>query len=373
MEKFDKPTIIIVENCLGFTGGFKAIFQVAEALKSQFRFVFVLPQGSSVIELIEKSGFVVHTLAFSPLQKRLKSIIVYLPMLLINAILLREIVKKEKAVVIHSNDIYNLVPIVTRAILKEVKLLTHIRILGRAFPARLYSFWVKITKKYSDVIIGVSRASIEPFDKHDKIKLIYDGIAKEEVYPYKYNSEANVNNLLYLSNYTLGKGHELAMETFALLLTWKPNLTLTFAGDTFGITKNIQFKNSLLTKAKQLKIDDKIIFHDSVKDVEELFKKSHIFLNLSEAESFSFTCLEALFYGVPCLASNSGGPQEILDNGTYGEIVSDREVEHIAQRILSLLNNPSRRLWLSENGRIYARNRFSFENTVNQMKMIYEE
>lgn len=373
MEKFDKPTIIIVENCLGFTGGFKAIYQVADALKSQFRFVFVLPQGSSVIELIEQNGFPVHPLPFSPLQKRLKSIILYLPMLLINAFLLRKIARKEKAVVIHSNDIYNLVPLLTKMILRDVKLITHIRILQSAFPAGLYNFWVKLTRKYSDIIVGVSQASLEPFGKLDKIRLIYDGIAKAEVHPYKYDSEAGINNLLYLSNYTLGKGHELAIDTFALLLSEKPDLILTFAGATFGISKNIQFKNSLMAKARQLKIDDKIFFYDAVSDVEELFKKSHVFFNLSEAESFSFTCLEALYYGVPCVATASGGPQEILDNGKYGELIPDRDINHIASKLLSLLNNPSRRLWLSENGRIYVRNRFSFENTVNQMRKIYEE
>ena len=45
----------------------------------------------------------------------------------------------------------------------------------------------------------------------------------------------------------------------------------------------------------------------------EVAMKGHdMVLNFSEAESFSLTCLDALYYGVPLIATDCGGPAELF-------------------------------------------------------------
>ncbi|GAL83789.1 hypothetical protein Hsw_0817 [Sporocytophaga myxococcoides] len=367
----DKRTIIVVENCLGYTGAFKAILQVVENLSDQYRFVFVLTQGSSVGEILRQKGIFVYHLPFFPLQRKIKSIILYIPKLISNSLRLRAIVKKEKAVVIHANDIYNLSPLLVKLSLPGIKLVTHIRILQNSFPKVIYKTWVGLAELCSDVIIGVSKASLQPFSPSKRLTLIHDGISRDEAYNYSYEPEPLNYNLLYLANYIQGKGHELAIETFALVLKEKPNARLTFVGDTFGLPNNELYKKVLIDKARDLKIESSVIFKSFTNDIEKEFKESHVFLNLSEAESFSFTCLEALYYGVPCIATASGGPQEILDNGTYGILIYERNKHKVANEILKLLNNPDQRLLFSNRGRLYVRKVFSPQSTSYKVNAIY--
>lgn len=370
MGEPDKRTIIIVENCLGYTGAFKAILQVVEHLSDYYRFVFVLPQGSTAGGILKQKGIVTYYLPFFPLQKKIISIILYIPKLILNSFRLRKIVKRENAVVLHANDLYNLSPLLVKFSLPGIKLVTHIRILQNSFPLIVYKVWVVLTKLFSDVIIGVSKASLQPFSSSNKVTLIYDGISLDEAYNHSYESEPLVYNLLYLSNYIQGKGQDLAIEAFELVLRDKPNARLIFVGDTFGLPGNEFYKQKLMDKVKELKIDHAVLFKGFTKEIEKEFKESHLFINLSEAESFSFTCLEALYYGIPCIATASGGPQEILDNGTYGVLIYERNKHNVATEIVKLLDNPNQRQLFRNKGREYVRKVFSLQRASDKIRAI---
>ena len=61
-------TITIVDNSLYFTGAFKAILSTSVALSENFRFIFVLPEKSTVIPLVESKNILVITLPLVELR-----------------------------------------------------------------------------------------------------------------------------------------------------------------------------------------------------------------------------------------------------------------------------------------------------------------
>ncbi len=373
MDGNDKPTVVIVENGLGFTGAFKAILQIAEDLSDQYRFVFVIPKDSDAVAYLRDKNIKFYAIPYFPLQKQFKSILLYIPGLLLSAIRLKRIIIKEQASILHANDIYNLSTIIVKLFYPRVKLITHVRILKASFPPVIYGIWTRLTQRFSDIIVGVSEVALSPFGRDNRIRLIYDGVFQTEKHPYNYEVHPSTINLLYLANYIQGKGQDLAIESFALVCKQKRNVRLTFVGDTFKLPANEKFKLSIIKKARELDVADSVVFKEFSVDVEKEFKESSIFLNLSEAESFSFTCLESLYYGIPCIATASGGPQEILNNGEYGVLIYERNKHKIAYEILKLINDPDQRLLFSKKGRLYARKVFSPKNTSDRVREIYSQ
>jgi len=372
MDRGNKPTIIVVENCLGYTGALKAILQVAEEAGSEYRFVFVLPKGSAAGKYLDDKKIACYYLPFVPIKKSLRNVFLYLPYLILNIIQLNRIVKREKAFLIHSNDLYNLAPLLIKVFNKRIKVLSHIRILPSAYPGIIYKLWVWCNKHFADIIVGVSMVALKQFNDVPKARLVYDGLMVKEKYPYNFSS-ASGSKLLYLSNYTPGKGHDIAIEAIAHVHSVIPDVELTIAGDTFGTSKNIAYKESLIEKVKDLKLEGWVRFEGFKSDTEREFKSHTLFLNLSEAESFSFTCLESLYFGTPCIAYASGGPQEILADGEYGTLLKERKPEVIAESIINLLQNPLQLKVYSQMGREYVREKFNKKNTTDKLIGIYNE
>lgn len=62
-----------------------------------------------------------------------------------------------------------------------------------------------------------------------------------------------------------------------------------------------------------------------------------LFVQPSNEEGFGLTIAEALAANIPVLISNLDGPQEVIDNGKYGERFEAGNSEHCAQKIESIL------------------------------------
>jgi len=60
----------------------------------------------------------------------------------------------------------------------------------------------------------------------------------------------------------------------------------------------------------------------------------------SVRDGFPRVILEAMGYGVPPIATDSGGPAEVIDNGKDGYIVPIQDSAAIARRIIELYENP---------------------------------
>jgi glycosyltransferase involved in cell wall biosynthesis len=81
-----------------------------------------------------------------------------------------------------------------------------------------------------------------------------------------------------------------------------------------------------------------------------------VFALSSAWEGFGNVVVEAMACGAPVVATRCPyGPEEILERGTYGELVEVGDVEALARGILGLLGDPARRARLAEAGRERAR------------------
>ena len=371
----NRKSILIIDNSIAITGALKAIVNATSHLRTEFEFIFVLPQKTTADDFVKANGFKVHKLPFSEISKRPKDLLLYAPYLLLNAIRFKKLVSRYGVQVVHVNDFYNMVGIMAKLLGAKYNLITHVRFMPQRFMPFLANNWAKLNLQYAARIICVSEAVRAFFPDEDKLVVIPDPIPERENHPPKIiateQEQAQEIHLLYLSNFIRGKGQDYALTAFKEAYNKDKRLRLTFAGGDMGLEKNKAFKAELQKEVINSGLEEVIFFEEFVQDVERRMKAADIVLNFSESESFSLTCLDALFYGVPLIATDCGGPAELFENGKSGFLVPNKDVTGMKTAILNLAADYKLQHVFSKNGRNYVRDKFNPTKTLFRLSMIY--
>ena len=114
------------------------------------------------------------------------------------------------------------------------------------------------------------------------------------------------------------------------------------------------------------------IFTGYRQDIPELLAASDVVAFLPQApEGFGRPLIEAMAAGRPVVATDIGPSQEILGEGT-GLLVPPGDAYAVAQAMVTLLGDPSRREAMGAVGRERAREFFGMEDHVARITRVYE-
>lgn len=100
-------------------------------------------------------------------------------------------------------------------------------------------------------------------------------------------------------------------------------------------------KQNLIQLAKQLNISYQVIFLGYVSEEVKFqyLSISDLFMLASAHEGFGIVYLEAMYCGLPVIASDNGGQTDFLTDGENGFLVPVGDIEKLAQRITELIND----------------------------------
>jgi len=363
-----KPSVLIIENAMDITGGVISIERSSVALRDSFDFFFVLPRNSAATSYFQKRNLEVVEFPMKELRKSIFSFLFYIPFLFYNSFKLFRLVKSLEIDIILVNDFYNLLPAFYSFLGGRVPYICYVRFLPSKFPRLLVNFWWATQKQFADSIIAVSETVRKELPFTEKVITIGNELPADRV-EYK---ESNSTLILYPANYIQGKGHESALRCFAAIHKNYPEWKLRFVGSDMGLEKNRQFKRALKQEAIKLGIDDKIEWGSFASNILQEYLNATIVLNFSESESFSLTCLEAMYYGRPVIATRSGGPSEIIDHDETGILVELQDVEGMAKAMEYLITNPEGRDQMARKAYQRVRERFCYDNTIGKLKEVYD-
>lgn len=106
-------------------------------------------------------------------------------------------------------------------------------------------------------------------------------------------------------------------------------------------------------------------------DLPGLYRIASVFATASEVEIQSSVVLEAMAAGLPVVTVRASSMPEFVQDGETGYLVPPRDVEAMADRILTLLQNPAQARAMGEAARTLAL-KYSHESALAEHERLYE-
>lgn len=160
------------------------------------------------------------------------------------------------------------------------------------------------------------------------------------------------------------KGHRFLLEAMTLLKDLP--LRLFIVGDG-------RLRADLEQRAASLGVAHSTVFLGMRQDIPDVLKALDIYAMPSLWEGLSIALLEAMAAGLPAVASDVGGVQQVLGDDEYGIRVPAANPGALAQAIRSLAENRERRTGLGSLARRRALDSFSLDTTLLALTRVYDQ
>ena len=98
------------------------------------------------------------------------------------------------------------------------------------------------------------------------------------------------------------------------------------------------------------------------------YAEADVFCLPTRYESFGIVILEAMFFGLPVVATGRWAIPEMIEHGTTGYLVEPDDARDYARRLVELLGDPSRAAEMGRLGRARAAERFTWERVTQRMR-----
>lgn len=211
------------------------------------------------------------------------------------------------------------------------------QILYRKIKRKIYNWIFQKTFDISEHIIFVSNAGKESCKQiyhidEKKCHVIYNGISDEILKGGFYNQVSMKKPYIisYIGRLNYIKGVDLLIQAVAIL-SRNYNIHLEIVGDG-------KERDTLEKIAKDVGIEELTSFKGRQLDVKPYLKKSNIFVYPSRCEEvFGISIVEAMAYGIPCVANKIGGIPEIIENGKNGFLSDEISVNGIMEAIKKVI------------------------------------
>ena len=159
-----------------------------------------------------------------------------------------------------------------------------------------------------------------------------------------------------------GKGHARLLEAWPRVLEWAPGAVLLLAGDG-------ELMPALRTLARDL--GPSVRFLGARQDIPELLAASDVACLPSLSEALPTSLMEAAAAGLPTVATDAGGTEDVVLHGETGLLLplhdtGGADPDELARSLALLLNDPDRARAMGETARERARELFTIDRQVDE-------
>lgn len=159
------------------------------------------------------------------------------------------------------------------------------------------------------------------------------------------------------------KGQADLVAAFALVRQQVEGAWLLLVGDG-------EERVALEVQARSLGVDDRVIFAGWREEVPAMLKAMDIFAFPSFNEGMGKALVEAMYVGLPVVATRVGGVPELIQEGTEGYLVPPRQPEALAEALLGLARDEGLRRAMGAAAERRARG-YSVEGMIEKLEALY--
>jgi len=258
--------------------------------------------------------------------------------------------------------------------LLKIPFVWHVRVISSA------GWRDKLISNLCARIIAISDAVKKKFDgiaEKNKVVMIHNAVDTELFKPGldieylldEFGIERDRKIMGIFSRLDPWKGHRLFLEAAKDIRDKLPNTVFLIVGE-----GEKDYKAELVKYADEQGLKNDVIFTGFRKDIPELMNLCDIVVNPSaEPEPFGRTLIEAMACGKAVVATNIGGPAEVIEDNVSGVLIPEKNVQMLAQACFHLLENKKKLREMGLKGRERAVKLFSAETIIKKVEKIYEE
>ena len=312
------------------------------------------------------------------LKKKIEILILKKKRVLFSIFKLRSLVKKNKEkyskiILISNQNFANIISVIAMYKIKWLKLILIERNnpieldYKNTFKSYLIKFLMKLTYKFSDIIIAISKELGKDIENlcNKKVTTIYNPSFDKNILiaARKKIQKPNYKIILNVARFEKQKNHLMLLKSFNDLKT-KLNVKLFLIG--YG-----KEETNILNYIKKYNLHNKIKIIRNKKEVYHYYKISDLFVLTSLYEGFGNVLVEAAMFKIPIISTNcKSGPKEILNNGKYGDLVNINDSKKLTSLILKNLQKKNKKkISLMYN----SLNRFGIKKHILKYEKIFEK
>lgn len=227
---------------------------------------------------------------------------------------------------------------------------------------RLAARFEELQIKKSDCLVthtqnhAVSVAQLLSFNPA-RFQIIPHSIRREESAYSPTPDETNMLSILYVGRLEERKGFDVLIKAIPIIIDNSPNVVVHICGEG-GLME--------LAKTKLNRFRKRVFFHgyQSRVSLDKFYAECDIFVAPSRYESFGLIYLEAMHFGKPIVACNSGGTPEVVKDHETGILVNPGDHQDLANSILLLAKNAGLRKKLGTAGKSRLKALFSLDQMI---------
>lgn len=186
--------------------------------------------------------------------------------------------------------------------------------------------------------------------------------------PKKSLAEPQNFSILFVGGITYGKGVDVLIKAFYEVSIAMPEAHLEIVGEG-------DYKQTIESLVNRLKLHDKITLIGPLSHIEALQRigNAYIVVVPSRFDAFPKVVLESMSFGVPVIATNTGGIPEMLRDQVDGFLVPVDNSVLISDKIILLLKNKNLRDIMGKNAYEYFLENFEMNSVVEKQVDWLEE
>jgi L-malate glycosyltransferase len=238
---------------------------------------------------------------------------------------------------------------------------------------RIAKFFVD---RFADAAIAVSTADFKLLSgksNSGKVTLIYNGVSAiardpETVAAMKakiFGNERDIVTIGTAARLESVKGIDYLLKALAIVAVTHPQVRLAVAG-TGGLAEFLQ------QSIRELGIEYRANLVGYVEDVESFIAALDIFVLPSLWEGLSLVIAEAMAREKPIIATDVGGTAEQIIDGETGLLVSPKNAEEIAKKIISIVETPAMATTLAAAAKARYEALFSLDAMLANTAEVYD-
>ncbi|KNY26573.1 glycosyltransferase family 4 protein [Pseudobacteroides cellulosolvens] len=231
-----------------------------------------------------------------------------------------------------------------------------------------------IAKLICNKIIAISDAVVDNITstgvERNKIERVYNGVDFTEFR--KLNTKVFDKDRIVIVNVARfipsKKGQDVLIRAASQLKESGYCIQVLFAGGM--LNPNDSAMSEMQKLAQELGVSDYVSFLGNVSNIAQLLENVDIFCIPSRYEGFGISAVEAMSVGIPCVASNVVGLNEVVNDEILGRVFEAGNDTELAKQLIYVIEHYDE--YVPEAIRDNVLKRFSIQKMVSKLIEIYQ-